>query len=501
MSCCVNWLGPVLASAIASSAVAEEVGARWGTEQREREYYRVVSVPIPKGQVIEAGAFELLPDNRMAIGTRRGEIYLMSGVDDAKPRPRFEKFAEGLDEIFGLAHRKSEKDALYVTHSAELTRVRDTNGDGRADRFETVSDAWGYRNYHEYAFGSKFDAQGNLYVALGLSSSYHSRALYRGWALKVTPEGKSIPIASGLRSPGGIGPNEHGALFYIESQGPWNSSCSLKFLKPGGFMGHPASFNWYPYAPNLPRPIAPESGTRIVTEKEKVKELVPYAVVFPYIRMGRSITGFVINHSEGAFGPYENQMFLGDFTQSILMRATTEQVNGVWQGACYPFREGLSTGILNIQFTPAGDLICGGTNRGWPVRGIKPFALERVRWTGKMPFEMQQVQITPEGFRIRFTQPTDRQSARDPEHYQVDTFTHIYHAGYGGPEVDATQPAVREVQLSADGMEAILQLETLSLGHVHTITLQDITAVDGTPLLHNVAHYTVNAIPRKDSSP
>ena len=84
-----------------------------------------------------------------------------------------------------------------------------------------------------------------------------------------------------------------------------------------------------------------------------MRELVPYAVVFPYIRMGHSITGFVINHSEGAFGPYDNQMFLGDFTQSILMRATTEQVNGVWQGACYPFREGLSTGILNIQFTPA----------------------------------------------------------------------------------------------------------------------------------------------------
>ena len=253
MSCCVKYKAIGLAGLLAllPGVQAEEVGARWGTEQREREYYRVVSVPIPKGQVIEAGAFELMPDNRMAIGTRRGEIYFMNGVDDDKPRPRFEKFAEGLDEIFGLAHRQGEKDALYVTHSAELTRVRDTNGDGRADRFETVSDAWGYRNYHEYAFGSKFDAQGNLYVALGLSASYHSRALFRGWAMKITPDGKSIPIASGLRSPGGIGPNEHGALFYIESQGPWNSSCSLKFLKPGGFMGHPVSFNWYPYAPDL----------------------------------------------------------------------------------------------------------------------------------------------------------------------------------------------------------------------------------------------------------
>ena len=481
--------------------LGEDVGSRWGTESQERAYYQLENLPIPAGLVIEAGAFEWLPDGRLAVGTRRGDIYFVEGLEGARPEPSFHLFATGLDEIFGLVWQAQEQ-ALYVTQSYELTRIQDRSGDGRADRFESLSDAWGYGNYHEYAFGSKFDPEGNLYVALGLSNSYHSRALFRGWIFKVTPSGESIPFASGLRSPGGIGFNEHGSLFYIESQGPWNSSCSLKAVTKGSFHGHPVSFNWYPYAPDLgPAPLEPTPGGRILTEKETVRELVPYAVIFPYIRMGRSITGFVINHSEGAFGPYDNQMFLGDFTQSILMRATTEQVNGVWQGACYPFREGLSTGILNIQFTPAGNLICGGIVQGWPVRGIKPFALERVRWTGKIPFEMQQVQITPEGFRIRFTQPADRQSLKDPEHYQIDTFTHIYHAGYGGPEVDATHPAVREVRLSADGMEATLQLETLSLGHVHTITLQDITAADGTPLLHNVAHYTVNAIPRRDSSP
>jgi len=132
MSCCVKRMAIAIAWVIMllTGVQAEEVGARWGTEQREREYYRVVSVPIPKGQVIEAGAFELMPDNRMAIGTRRGDIYFMSGVDDDKPRPRFDKFAEGLDEIFGLAHRKGEKDTLYVTHSAELTRARESLGRG-----------------------------------------------------------------------------------------------------------------------------------------------------------------------------------------------------------------------------------------------------------------------------------------------------------------------------------------------------------------------------------
>ena len=94
-------------------------------------------------------------------------------------------------------------------------------------------------------------------------------------------------------------------------------------------MGHPVSFNWYKYAPHLKEPVKPESGTRIVAEKEKVKELVPYAVIFPYIRMGRSITGYVVDRTGGKFGPFENQIFLGDYTQSIIMRSSTGTVRTI----------------------------------------------------------------------------------------------------------------------------------------------------------------------------
>ena len=105
---------------LTASLNAEEVGGRWGTEKREREYYRVVSVPIPNGEVIEGGAFELMPDNRLAVGTRRGDIFFMSGVDEDKPRPQFHKFAEGLDEIFGLAHRRVFSMSRIVPSSREL---------------------------------------------------------------------------------------------------------------------------------------------------------------------------------------------------------------------------------------------------------------------------------------------------------------------------------------------------------------------------------------------
>ena len=276
---------------------AEEVGQRWGTAEREREYYPIVNIPLPKDTVVEAGAFTTLPDQRVAVGTRYGEIYLIDGIDEKKPNPTFELYASGLDEIFGLSYKDK---SFYVTQSCELTRVSDTKGNGRATRFETISDAWGYANYHEYAFGSPFDAQGNIFVSLGLSQSYESHALFRGFVMKVAPDGKTTAMASGLRSPAGIGPDEHGALFYIESQGPWNCSCSLKAVSQGSFHGHPASFNWYPYAPELgPVPEQPKSGSRIVIEKERVKQLVPYAVIFPYVRMGRSITGFTVNHTGG----------------------------------------------------------------------------------------------------------------------------------------------------------------------------------------------------------
>ena len=211
--------------------------------------------------------------------------------------------------------------------------------------------------------------------------------------------------------------------------------------------------------------------------------------------MGRSITGYVVNKTNGKFGPFENQIFLGDYTQSIVMRATTEKVKGVWQGACYPFREGLSTGILNVQFTPNGNLLCGGTNRGWPVRGIKPFALERLQWTGRMPFEIERINITPQGFDIRFTKPVDITTGEDPKNYKVSTFTHIYHGGYGGPEVDETAPTVKAVRLSSDGLRATIQLSNLKIGHVHEFDFVTLRSRDGEELLHRHAYYTVNEVP------
>ncbi len=472
---------------------AQKLGEYWDTAEQEAKYYRIVEVPIPKGMALEAGSFELLPDNRLAIGTRRGDIYLVSGVFDENPQPQFERYASGLDELFGLSYKDGH---FYVTQQTEVTRITDTDRDGRADRFETLSDVWGFGNYHEFAFGSKLDSEDNIWVALCLSKSYHSDLPFRGWCMKVTPDGKTIPICSGIRSPCGIGPNEHGVMFYAESQGPWNGSCSLKVLEPGGFMGHPVSFKWYDLAENMgPKPVEPNTRSRLLTERNRVKELVPYAVVFPYIKMGRSISGFMVDRTEGKFGPFENQIFIGDFSLSVVMRATTEKVNGIWQGACYPFREGLATGLLACQFTPQGNLIVGGTNRGWPVRGPREFAIQRLDWTGITPFEIKQINARPDGFLVTFTKPVNRDIASQPESYALKTYTHIYQQGYGSPEVDHTTPRVVRSVVSDDGLRAHLQIDGLVQGHVHEFDFSRIRSAEGNELVHVNAYYTLNEIP------
>ena len=473
----------------------EDLGAMWGTAAEEAKYYPIVNIPIPTGVPMRPGGLEILPDGRLAVGTRRGDIYFIKGAFDTPPMPEYHLFASGQDEIFSLSWKDG---AMTSTSWGEVTRISDTDGDGVADRYDTLTSNWGYAEGHEFAFASKHDAQGNIWVALGLSGSYESHNLFRGWAVKVTPQGKMIPVCSGLRSPGGVGANAQGVMFAIESQGPWNGCCSLKHLKEGSFVGHPASYNWYPFAPGVKAPeLKPSTNSRMGVEKKRVKELVPPAVKFPYIKMGRSISGFRLNQTGGKFGPFDGQLFLGDYSLSLVMRATTELVNGVWQGACYPFREGLATGIMNVEFSPKGQLIAGGftTSRQWPVRGTEPFALQRIDWNGVVPFEIKEINIKPDGFLITFTKPVDKAVAARPDAYNITTYTHIYHGAYGSPEVDQTTARVLRAVPSADGLSVRLQLETIMEDHIHDFDLAKIVAPDGGKLVHSKAYYTVNEIP------
>ena len=136
----------------------QELGAMWGTSEEENKYYKIVNIPIPPEVPMRPGSFEILPDKRLAVGTRRGDIYFVSGAFETPPNPSYHLFASGQDEIFGMSWRDN---SLTITQFGEVTQITDTNGDGTADRFDTLTNNWGYAEGHEFAFGSKHDPEGN----------------------------------------------------------------------------------------------------------------------------------------------------------------------------------------------------------------------------------------------------------------------------------------------------------------------------------------------------
>ncbi|MEC7429747.1 MAG: hypothetical protein VYE28_08855, partial [Planctomycetota bacterium] len=337
----------------------------------EKDYYTIESVPTPEGVVLEVGDFEFLPDGQMAASSRRGDIYLFQDPLNEDPSKVTSKlYMGGLHEVLGLAWKDGW---LYATQRGEVSRLKDENGDGQADIVETVSDGWEIDgDYHEYAFGSRFDDDGNIWVVLCLTGSFSSNNKYRGWCLRIGEDGTTIPTCSGIRSPGGIGMNAKGDVFYTDNQGPWNGTCSLKFLKPGSFQGHPGGNRWYETTDAIgEKPQDPVSGSRIMTEADKISVYEPPAILFPYRKMGQSASGITCDTTGGQFGPYEGQLFVGDQTFSTVMRVCLEKIDGHYQGACIPFLEGFGSGTLAVEFADDGSLFVGGTNRGWGSRGTK----------------------------------------------------------------------------------------------------------------------------------
>ena len=420
---------------LTSVAVAQEDAPK-AAVPTEGDYYPITTFETPKDVVLEASSFQMMPNGKMAVASRRGEIWMISDpFAENVTAKNFTRFAHGLHEVLSM----TEKDGwLYVIQRPDVSRIRDTDSDGIADEFEVVNGDWGISgDYHEYAFGSKFDKDDNIWVVLCLTGSFSSQVPYRGWCVRVSADGQMTPTCSGVRSPGGIGANSLGDIFYTDNQGPWNGTCELKHLIPGKFMGHPGGFEWYKDAESTmgPQPTLPTSGSRIMTEAKRIPEYEPPCIHFPYDKMGKSAAGVACDMSNGKFGPFNDQMFVTDQSFSTVMRCSMEKVQGHWQGACFPFLEGFDSGSLGLEISENGAMFVGGTNRGWGSRGRKPFAVERVNWTGKIPFEIRDMHVKPDGFELTFTHEVSAASVEDVSSYKLTTYTYIYQESYCSPEV------------------------------------------------------------------
>ncbi|MEO1448816.1 MAG: plastocyanin/azurin family copper-binding protein, partial [Bacteroidota bacterium] len=217
------------------------------------------------------------------------------------------------------------------------------------------------------------------------------------------------------------------------------------------------------------------------------------AVWFPHSIMGIS-TSDIVSIPEGAFGPFAGQMLVGDQGQSKIMRVVLEKVNGEYQGACIPFREGFGSGILRMEWAPDQSLMVGMTSRGWASTGPAPFGLQRLSWTGKTPFELLNMEAQEDGFLLTFTQPVDPQKAGQTSAYTMQRFTYLYRRQYGSPVTDLGDCRITNAEVVAEN-QVRLTVTGLTPGYIHELRLPGLTNTDGASVLHPLAYYTLNHIP------
>ena len=245
-----------------------------------------------------------------------------------------------------------------------------------------------------------------------------------------------------------------------------------------------------------PKPPEPVSGSRIEIERKRIPNLVPPPVVLPHGKVGNSPAGIECDETGGKFGPFQNQLFVSEQTHSKVSRVFLEKVNGYYQGAVFPFLEGFDSGNIVARFAKDGSMLTGGTNRGWGSWGKKRFALQRVNWTGKVPFEVHEMRVKPDGFVLTFTEAADPASLADIESYIIESYTYVYQKGYGSPEVDGTVPVITQATPGEGGKSVRLTIDGMVKGHVHELKMPGIyRSTTRQPLLHPVAYYTLNEIP------
>ncbi|PWJ58990.1 azurin [Dyadobacter jejuensis] len=466
--------------------------------QKEDDFYRIITLPIPENIKLEVGGLAAMPDGRLAASTRRGEVWMINNPYlKGDGRPSFKRFASGLHEPLGILYREND---FLVSQRGEVTRLADTDGDGVADVYDSFAKWPLSGNYHQYSYGPVRMPNGEMIVTLNLDWIGHgaSQSKWRGWLLKLGEDGKLTPWATGLRSPSGFG-SIQGDIFYTENQGDWVGSGRMTHLEKGDFAGNPAGLRWSS-EPNSPVKLKaediPDTGEPLYDVAQRVPGLKAPAVWFPHTIVGISTSDFKEDTTEGQFGPFNGQVFVGDQGHSIITRVAMEKVNGVWQGAVFPFKEGFMSGILRMVWGLDGSMFVGQTSRGWAATGKADHGIQRLVWTGKVPFEMHSIKSMPDGLDITYTLPVDPAKAADPSSYQINSFTYKYHHSYGSPIINTSSIPLQGIIVSKDGLHVRLVVapEDLKKGYIHEIKAEGLLSNQGMSLLHPKGYYTLNEI-------
>ena len=96
-----------------------------------------------------------------------------------------------------------------------------------------------------------------------------------------------------------------------------------------------------------------------------------------------------------------------------------------------------------------------------------------------MPFEIQNMELTPKGFLFTFTQPVESKFAQDKKNWPFSRYFFEYRRAYGSPRSDEMPVEIKEISISEDGRQVEIELSELKAWHIHEVKIQNLISQTG----------------------
>lgn len=410
-----------------------------------------------------------------------GDVYMLEGVTGDDPEAiQVTRIATGLAEPLGV---KVVDGHIYVLQKQELTELIDHDGDKIIDEYRTVCNGWKVSaNFHEFAFGL-VEKDGYLYATLATAimpggASADPQIPDRGKVVKIDPlSGTFEFIATGLRTPNGIGLGYNDEIYVADNQGDWLPSSKIVHVEEGDWFGS-RSVDF--------------AGTANLKEKKPV-------VWLPQDEIGNSPS----QPGKIMAGPYMGQMIHGEVTHGGVKRVFVEEIDGVYQGALFRFTQGIEAGVNRIVWGPDGALYMGGVGSTGNWRHMTEamnnwYGLQKLSYNNKSTFEMLAIRAQSNGFEIEFTEPLAVDMPADQiSSYMVKSWYYLPTINYGGPKMDERFVNVRSVTVSSDRKKVFVEMDRMQPDHVIYFRLNHdlFRSNSGQKLWSTEAWYTLNQVP------
>jgi putative heme-binding domain-containing protein len=403
------------------------------------------------------GDHDFVPDGTAMICTVQGDVWRVDGLDETLKRVRWRRFATGLHQALGLVIAEGK---VHVLGRDQITRLHDLDGDGEADFHECVSN--GYETSaggHDYICGLQRDASGCFYTASSKQG-----------LLRIAPDGRAVDVlATGFRTPDGLGLAPDGTITVPASEGEWTPASMVCEVRRGGHYGY--------HGPRAGRP--PD---------------------LPLVYLPRGLdnsSGAQVTVPEDRFGPLAGQLLhfsYGAGTYFLLLRET---VDGQPQGAAMPLPGEFKAGAHRGRFNPRdGQLYVSGM-AGWGTYTTADGCFQRVRYTGvpaQLPLEFH---AHENGVLVRFSLPVDRSTAERSGQHFAQAWNYRYSSAYGSPELSPRHPgqpghdvlAIRSAHVDSGGQALFLEIPDLQpVNQLHLHIRADLgPAVDLFATVHRLA--------------